>query len=84
MTAKKEKKNKNNLLGLYAGVGFGSVRYALEITVDQWIMYGPWSNTGLSIDAGLIGSIGGFTMATGVNMINFKHVEAEVSIGWTF
>lgn len=82
--AKKEKKNKNNLLGLYAGVGFGSVRYALEITVDQWIMYGPWSNTGLSIDAGLIGSIGGFTMATGVNMINFKHVEAEVSIGWTF
>lgn len=80
----KEKKNKNNFFGLYVGAGYGSVQYALETNTGYWLTYTPWSATGLSIDAGIIGSIGGFTVAAGVNVLGFKHIEAEVSIGWTF
>ena len=77
-------KKKNSLLGLYAGVGYGSTCYALETTGKQWITYAPWSTEGLSLEAGLMGGIGGFTIAAGVNTIGFKMLEAEVSIGWTF
>jgi hypothetical protein len=36
------------------------------------------------LDAGVIGSIYGFTMSAGVNVIDLKYMEIEVGIGWTF
>lgn len=84
LLAKREKKNKNNLLGVYIGVGYGCSHYALETNSKMWITYSPWSKQGVSMDVGLMGSIGGFTLAAGVNTINFQYMEAEVSVGWTF
>ncbi len=81
---KKTKRNKNSAMGLYAGIGVGSARYGVETTNGRWIEYDPWSSTGFSFDAGVIGSMGGFTMAAGLTTINFKTVEAEFSIGWMF
>ena len=81
---KKVLRNKNSVVGLYAGLGYGEVRYAWETADGNWIKYAPWSVAGVTADAGLIGSVGGFTMALGFSTINFKHMELEASIGWTF
>ena len=81
---KKVLRNKNSVMGLYAGLGYGEVRYAWETVDGNWIKYAPWSVAGVTADAGLIGSVGGFTMALGFSTINFKHMELEASIGWTF
>ena len=81
---KKVLRNKNSVMGLYAGLGYGEVRYAWETADGNWVKYAPWSVAGVTADAGLIGSVGGFTMALGFSTINFKHMELEASIGWTF
>lgn len=81
---KKVLRNKNSAMGLYVGLGYGVSRYGLQTADGNWIEYAPWSAMGVSADVGLIGSIGGFTMAAGLTTINFKTVEAELSIGWMF
>ncbi len=79
-----EKKSKRNHLGLYVGAGYGKrIRY-VETVNEGWKKYAPNSYAGLSLDAGVIGSIYGFTMSAGVNVIDLKYMEIEVGIGWTF
>lgn len=78
-------RNENNMFGMYAGLGYGHSRlyWQLEGTKD-WIMYTPGSITGVSVDCGLIASMGGFTLTAGINTINFKYLQIEAGIGWTF
>lgn len=78
-------RNENNMFGMYAGLGYGYSRlyWQLEGTKD-WIIYTPGSITGLSMDCGLIASMGGFTLTAGINTINFKYLQIEAGIGWTF
>ena len=78
-------RNENNMFGMYAGLGYGHSRlyWQLDGTKD-WIMYTPGSITGLSMDCGLIASMGGFTLTAGINTINFKYLQIEAGIGWTF
>ena len=81
---KKNKRNKNSAVALYAGLGYGASRYGLETGDGKWIEYAPWSATGVSVDAGLMASMGGFTVTVGLTTINFETVDAEFSIGWMF
>ena len=81
---KKNKRNKNSAMGLYAGLGYAASCYGLETIDGKWIEYAPWSATGVSVDAGLIASMGGFTVTVGLTTINFETVDAEFSIGWMF
>ena len=78
-------RNENNMFGMYVGLGYGHSRlyWQLDGTKD-WIMCAPGSITGISVDAGLIASMGGFTLSAGVNTINFHYLEFEVGVGWTF
>lgn len=78
-------RNENNMFGMYVGLGYGHSRlyWQLEGT-SEWIMCAPGSITGVSVDAGLIASMGGFTLSAGVNTINFHYLEFEVGVGWTF
>ena len=78
-------RNENNMFGMYVGLGYGHSRlyWQLDGTKD-WIMCAPGSITGVSVDAGLIASMGGFTLSAGVNTINFHYLEFEVGVGWTF
>lgn len=81
---KKEKKVKNNYFGTYLGMGYGARTRYLETIDHQWMKYLPNSYSGVSIDAGLIGGIHGFTLMAGVNTLGFKYMEIEVGLGWTF
>ena len=82
---KKEKKNKDNFLGLYVGAGYGNrERYWLNMNIDRWVRYLPNSYSGVSANVGLIGSWHGITIMTGVNTLAFKYMEVEVGIGYTF
>ena len=82
---KKEKKDKDNFLGLYVGAGYGSrERYWLHPDIDSWLKYLPNSYSGISANIGLIGSRHGLTIMAGVNTLAFKYVEAEIGLGYTF
>ena len=82
---KKEKKDKDNFLGLYVGAGYGSrERYWLHPDIDSWLKYLPNSYSGISANIGLIGSWHGVTIMAGVNTLAFKYVEVEIGLGYTF
>ncbi|MBP5563532.1 MAG: hypothetical protein J6X51_05820 [Bacteroidales bacterium] len=72
-----------SMIALYLGGGYGS-RYSLWQTMEnQWIKYGPTAYSGVSVQAGIIGAVKGFTMNVGVTTIAFKYMEIEAGIGWT-
>lgn len=79
---KKALRSKHSAMGMYVGLGCGASRYGIETTDGVWIEYDPWSALGVSVDAGLMVSMGGFTIAAGLTTINFKTVEAEFSVGF--
>ena len=79
-----DKKVHNSHLGGYVGAGYGARTRYLETFDYGWQKYLPNSYSGLSVDAGVIGSIHGFTLSAGVNTIGFKYMEIELGIGWTF
>ena len=82
--AKKDKKSKRSHFGMYLGAGYGARTRYLETFDYGWQKYLPNSYSGFSVDAGVIGSIHGFTLSAGVNTIGFKYMEIELGIGWTF
>ena len=77
-------RNRFNTFGIYAGAGYGWRRLLWETMDGKWIEYGPTSRTGVSVNAGVMGSVYGLTLKAGMNMIQFKHLEIEVGIGWMF
>ena len=80
----KEKKDKDNFLGLYVGAGYGSrERYWYNAGVNKWGKYYPNSYHGLSANIGVIGSIRGMTLMAGVNTLAFKYAEIEIGVGYT-
>ncbi len=81
---KKDKKSKHSHFGMYVGAGYGARTRYLETFDYGWQKYLPNSYSGMSVDAGVIGSIHGFTLSAGVNTIGFKYMEIELGIGWTF
>ncbi len=81
---KKDKKSKHSHFGMYVGAGYGARTRYLETFDYGWQKYLPNSYSGMSVDAGVIGSIHGFTLSAGVNTIGFKYMEVELGIGWTF
>ena len=81
---KKAKKSKHSHFGMYVGAGYGARTRYLETFDYGWQKYLPNSYSGMSVDAGVIGSIHGFTLSAGVNTIGFKYMEIELGIGWTF
>ena len=82
---KKEKKDKDNFIGLYLGAGYGSrERYWLHPDIDSWLKYLPNSYSGISANIGLIGSWHGVTIMAGVNTLAFKYMEVEIGLGYTF
>ena len=81
---KKRMKYKNNMIGLYVGAGYGVRELLWEKSNGDWVKYAPTSAAGVSAGAGVIGSIAGFTLIAGVNTIQFKYLEMEFGIGYTF
>ena len=90
----KEKFNfhKNSMLGIYAGLGYGVYMrqwgcYNLK-GEESWVLYRPASLKGVSMSAGVMGSIKGLTLSAGINSVKEKYkpayVELEAGIGWTF
>ena len=77
-------KPKNTNLGMYVGAGYGVRTRCLETVENGWQKYLPNSYSGISVDAGVIGSIYGFTLSAGVNTIGFKYMEIEMGVGYTF
>ena len=77
-------KPKNTNLGIYVGAGYGARTRYLETVDYGWQKYMPNSYSGVSVDAGVIGSIYGFTLSAGVNTIGFKYMEIEMGVGYTF
>ena len=77
-------KPKNTNLGIYVGAGYGARTRYLETVDYGWQKYMPNSYSGVSVDAGMIGSIYGFTLSAGVNTIGFKYMEIEMGVGYTF
>lgn len=73
-----------NMLGVYAGLGYGQYTRYWQVLDGRWIEYAPTSVSGLSFGAGAIGSINGLTISAGVNSIMAKYMEIEVGIGWMF
>ena len=78
------KKSQHSSFGMYVGAGYGARTRYLETMDNGWQKYLPNSYSGVSVDAGVIGSVYGFTLSAGVNTIGFKYMEIEVGIGWTF
>ena len=77
-------KPKNTNLGIYVGAGYGARTRYLETVDYGWQKYMPNSYSGVSVDAGVIGSIYGLTLSVGVNTIGFKYMEIEMGVGYTF
>lgn len=81
----KEKKYRNDFLGGYCGVGYGSrKRYYWNDSFDSWVLYPANLYQGISANIGLIGSWHGWTLMAGLNTIAFKYMEVEMGIGYTF
>ena len=87
----KEKKYRNNFLGIYFGAGYGSrERYWLNQNTKLWVKYPSNSHTGVNTNIGLIGSIRGLTLMAGINAIGFvktkgiEYMEIEMGIGYSF
>ena len=81
---KKEKKDKDNFIGLYVGAGYGSrERYWYNAGVNKWGKYYPNSYHGVSANIGVMGSIHGMTLMAGVNTLAFKYAEIEIGVGYT-
>lgn len=81
---KKHKRFMNSHLSVFAGIGYGARTRYLQTKDSQWNIYTPNTYEEYSLEAGLMGSIRGFTLMAGVNTIGFKYMELEVGIGWTF
>ncbi|MBR2486404.1 MAG: hypothetical protein IKB46_01250 [Paludibacteraceae bacterium] len=75
---------KNNMIGLYVGAGYGMRELLWEKSNGDWVKYNPTSASGVSAAAGVIGSVAGVTLTAGVNTIQFKYLEIEFGIGYTF
>lgn len=75
---------KNNMIGLYVGAGYGMRELLWEKSNGDWVKYNPTSASGVSAGAGVIGSVAGVTLTAGVNTIQFKYLEIEFGIGYTF
>lgn len=80
--------DRNTMLGVYAGLGYGQYKRYWEISdldgQSKWFEYAPSTAAGVSFGAGVIGSIKGFTLTAGVNSIMAKYMEIEAGLGWTF
>ena len=81
---KKRMQYKNNMIGLYVGAGYGMRELLWEKSNGDWVKYNPTSASGVSAGAGVIGSMAGVTLTAGVNTIQFKYLEIEFGIGYTF
>ena len=81
---KKRMQYKNNMIGLYVGAGYGMRELLWEKSNGDWVKYNPTSASGVSAGAGVIGSVAGVTLTAGVNTIQFKYLEIEFGIGYTF
>ena len=77
-------KNHFHSLGLYIGAGYGKYERLWQISDGRWVRYSPTFTSGLSANAGVIGSFYGVTLMLGVNTINFNYTEIEVGIGYMF
>ena len=76
--------NAFNTFGLYAGAGYGKRELYLETADQKWVKYLPTSYSGVTVDLGFFGSIGGFTLSAGVSTIKFKYLEMTVGAGLMF
>ncbi len=81
---KKEKKDKDNFLGLYVGAGYGSRERFWLNKFKYGVIYPANSYKGVSSNIGMIGSWHGMTFMAGVNTLAFKYMEVEAGIGYTF
>ena len=81
---KKRMKYKNNMIGMYVGAGYGMRELFWEKRNGDWVKYAPTSVAGVSAGVGVIGSIAGVTLTAGVNTIQFKSLELEFGVGYTF
>ena len=81
---KKRMKYKNNMIGMYVGAGYGMRELFWEKRNGDWVKYAPTSVAGVSAGVGVIGSIAGVTLTAGVNTIQFKSIELEFGVGYTF
>ena len=81
---KKRMQYKNNMIGLYVGAGYGMRELLWEKSNGDWVRYNPTSASGVSAGAGVIGSVAGVTLTAGVNTIQFKYLEIEFGVGYTF
>lgn len=79
----REKKKKQNAIGVYLGAGYGKREVLWETTNRTWVKYGPNSYEGVFGDAGLMCSFGGLTISFGASTIGFKYMELHVGAGFT-
>lgn len=84
LNSEKLKCNRNTILGIYAGLGYGQYTRYWELADGRWVEYGPTIAKGISFGGGIIGSIKGMTISVGVQTIEARHVEMELGLGWTF
>lgn len=76
--------NRFNTFGLFLGAGYGSRKMYWEQYDRSWVNFASRSYTGVSANAGLVGSIYGLTFSVGANTIQFKYWELEAGIGFMF
>ena len=72
------------MIGLYVGAGYGIRELFWEKRNGDWVKYAPTSVAGVSAGLGVIGSIAGVTLTVGVTTIQFKCLELEFGVGYTF
>ena len=76
--------DRNTVVGLYAGLGYGQYTCYWEMADGRWLEYGPTAAKGISFGGGVIGSFKGLTISVGLNTIQAKHMEIEMGLGWMF
>ncbi len=76
--------NKFHSVGLYMGAGYGKYERLWQMSDNRWVRYAPTFTSGVSVNAGVIGSFYGVTLMVGVNTINFNYMEIEVGLGYMF
>ena len=76
--------DRNTVVGLYAGLGYGQYTCYWEMADGRWLEYGPTAAKGISFGGGVIGSFKGLTISAGLNTIQAKHMEIEMGLGWMF